>query len=398
MFILLYADDTVLLATNVRSFRKLLKGYGTYCKKWNIEINETKSKVMIFGRCRRGTQFYINDVELERVKSFRYLGLTFTNNRRFIQTIKDNVFKGKRAMFAILARAKSQGLSFSCQLHLFRIIVLPIFLYGCEVWGFENIELIEKAQYDFCRILLRLNKNTSKYFLLAETGLLPVKLLVKSRVVKYWAKLMTGKRTKIVKQAVDCLQDFYFNTDHKSKWLKFIHDTLTENGMQNILINPHIYNHEEFTQRLENQFHQNLNQQIENTNRAIFYRSVNENYDLDKILDELNPQLAYYFIKYKTSNHKLPIETGRWNNTLFNERTCLDCNNEIGDEFHYLFVCPKFSEERKQYIKPYYYRHPSMYKSIQLFQSKNTKVIRNLCLMIKNIVVFFQIKKTVVHK
>ena len=36
LFILLYADDTVLLATSVKSFRKQLKAYGTYCTMWDI--------------------------------------------------------------------------------------------------------------------------------------------------------------------------------------------------------------------------------------------------------------------------------------------------------------------------------------------------------------------------
>ena len=36
LFILLYADDTVLLSTNIRKFRKILKEYENYCALWNI--------------------------------------------------------------------------------------------------------------------------------------------------------------------------------------------------------------------------------------------------------------------------------------------------------------------------------------------------------------------------
>jgi hypothetical protein len=41
------------------------------------------------------------------------------------------------------------------------------------------------------------------------------------------------------------------------------------------------------------------------------------------------------------SNHKLPIEHGRWNNIPRENRKCNSCNlEEIGDEFHYILNCP----------------------------------------------------------
>ena len=36
---------------------------------------------------------------------------------------------------------------------------------------------------------------------------------------------------------------------------------------------------------------------------------------------------------------ELPIETGRWANILKQNRKCHLCNLEIGNEFHYLFIC-----------------------------------------------------------
>jgi hypothetical protein len=46
-----------------------------------------------------------------------------------------------------------------------------------------------------------------------------------------------------------------------------------------------------------------------------------------------------YNIQFRTANHKLPIEIGRWNNTNRNNRICTHCNkNELGDEFHYIFT------------------------------------------------------------
>ena len=51
--------------------------------------------------------------------------------------------------------------------------------------------------------------------------------------------------------------------------------------------------------------------------------------------------------KFRTTNHKLPIEQGRWNNTPRENRKCNLCNlEEIGDAFHYILNCPYFKQYR----------------------------------------------------
>ena len=55
-----------------------------------------------------------------------------------------------------------------------------------------------------------------------------------------------------------------------------------------------------------------------------------------------------------------------------------DCTNEIGDEFHYLFICPVFQEDRNRLLKDYYRKFPSMYKFIELMSTSNMKDLRKL--------------------
>ena len=50
----------------------------------------------------------------------------------------------------------------------------------------------------------------------------------------------------------------------------------------------------------------------------------------------------YYskIIKYRTGNHRLPVETERWNDIPLNERKWKICTtDDIGDEYHFLFTC-----------------------------------------------------------
>ena len=59
---------------------------------------------------------------------------------------------------AILGR--KHNWSISCQLDLFDKVVKPILLYGCEVWGFGNSEILERVQLKFCKLLLHLKTTT----------------------------------------------------------------------------------------------------------------------------------------------------------------------------------------------------------------------------------------------
>ena len=42
-------------------------------------------------------------------------------------------------------------------LKLFDSCVAPILLYGCEVWGYENTDIIEKVHTQFCKFIFGVN-------------------------------------------------------------------------------------------------------------------------------------------------------------------------------------------------------------------------------------------------
>ena len=58
-------------------------------------------------------------------------------------------------------------------------------------------------------------------------------------------------------------------------------------------------------------------------------------------------------LKFRLSNHRFAVERGRWNNSKVphSERKCNKCNlNDLGDEFHYLLICPHFKQKRIQLL------------------------------------------------
>ena len=87
---------------------------------------------------------------------------------------------------------------------------------------------------------------------------------------------------------------------------------------------------------------QQWNSDKSSSSRGKTYSIFKENHCLENQFILLPQTLWTSLLKFRTSNHYLPIETGRWNNSPVDHRTCILCNNDIEDEFHYLFTYTVF--------------------------------------------------------
>ena len=95
---------TVIMADNPILFQKLLESLQTYCEKWKLTVNITKTKVMIF-RKRKDTGknvfFYYDNQKLDIVHEFKYLGIVFNYNGTFVKHKKHAYDQGQKAMYAL---------------------------------------------------------------------------------------------------------------------------------------------------------------------------------------------------------------------------------------------------------------------------------------------------------
>ena len=109
----------------------------------------------------------------------------------------------------------------------------------------------------------------------------------------------------------------------------------------------------------------------------------------------LPTQYMYAMCKFKCANHRMPIVRGRQNGTPVDDRKCELCDlndhyNKVGDEFHYLFNCPFFKEDRVRHIKRYYYTAPNTYKMTQLFNYVSEREMLELGKFIYKIINHFR--------
>jgi hypothetical protein len=101
LFVLLYADDTVIMSESKEDMQNQLNVFNDFCKKWKLKVNAEKSKVLVLsnGRLPANLKFTYNNKDLEIVPNFSYLGITFSKSGSFNAAKKDLVNKGTKAMY-----------------------------------------------------------------------------------------------------------------------------------------------------------------------------------------------------------------------------------------------------------------------------------------------------------
>ena len=84
LFVILYADDTVLLYETMEGMQQSLVICQLYCDLWKLDVNINKTKVMVFSKKKNlNYSFILQDKQLEVVETFSYLGIIFKYNGTF---------------------------------------------------------------------------------------------------------------------------------------------------------------------------------------------------------------------------------------------------------------------------------------------------------------------------
>ena len=384
LFILLYADDTVLISETEEGLQTSLNIFSEYCKTWKLKVNAEKTKVVVFSKGRQTNyNFKYDSHDVEVVDEFLYLGVIFNRKGGFASTIKRNAQKGLKAVYEILKKGRLHKLSVSCQYDLYCSIVKPILLYGCEVWGTGNYECLERVHLKFCKLLLNLKRSTPSYMVYGELGAYPLYVDVQSRILNYWCKVAfagDNKFSNIMYAFYKCkfTQDF-----SNSKWMLYVKNSLNNLGFGNMWDSNEGFTYEWFKhtikQRIYDQFEQKWHCNVFDSPKGHFYRIIKENFCFEKYLDILDPSDRIALCRFRTCNNRLPIEVGRWYGIERSERKCTLCNdNEIGDEYHYLFRCSSFSVIRYQCINWRKKSLPNVLTTKFMFTSHNIVTLRKL--------------------
>ena len=77
----------------------------------------------------------IDNSSIERVEEFIYLGTKLTNENSIQEAIKNRLKLGNACYYSVKSLLSSSLLYKKLKIKIYRTIILPVVLYGCETWS-----------------------------------------------------------------------------------------------------------------------------------------------------------------------------------------------------------------------------------------------------------------------
>ena len=228
-----------------------------------------------------------------------------------------------------------------------------------------------------------MRQSTPTCMVLGELGKMPVEIVIKGRVLSYWFRLIQpDNQGKIAAVMYRLMFQLHTKGLYESRYITFVKNTLQDIGMNDFWVNQNgiPYSLTGFKAKvkraLQDRFLQNWYSSVDNDSIYLNYRMYKPVFCTEGYLSILPHKLAIRLARFRTTSNQLPVNRLRFLDVPRNDRVCQKCDDDIGDEFHYLFCCQFFSNERKQYLPPYFQRRPNAIKFAELFKLSKTKLLK----------------------
>ena len=358
---LMYADDIIILSSSHKGLQDCLDTLASFCNNWKLSINKSKSKCMTFykRKCKYNRNFFIDDTPLENVTEYTYLGLTVDAKCSFKETLEMLSCKAHRAIYALNSRYQLKHLPIQAALKLFDSTIVPILLYGSEVWSiYENVDdkewdsnRIEKIHTQFLKRILGVNRSTTNIMVRGELGRYPLRIQTDSRTINFAKHISEEcKPSALVHYSMEYEKSI---TNRKTiiSYINDLSDKLTKNEVSKKLITEHSKSN--IKKILEANYQLSWKSRIKNCSKALTYGSYKNRINLEAYLSLITNRADRRIMsKLRLSDHCLTIERGRHCKPPIerDKRFCLSCKDKIEDETHFILECDMFKEERVTFL------------------------------------------------
>eukprot|EP00745_Piridium_sociabile_P014995 TRINITY_DN220_c0_g1_i2.p1 TRINITY_DN220_c0_g1~~TRINITY_DN220_c0_g1_i2.p1 ORF type:complete len:782 (+),score=58.82 TRINITY_DN220_c0_g1_i2:69-2414(+) len=389
LFILLFADDIILLSISVVGLQRQLNSLYTAASRLELKVNMDKTNIVVFrkgGYLARSEKWTYGGEIMKVVNMYKYLGIFFSTRLSFSFACQDLVKRAKRAVLMIFqAMHKLDCTSFNIFSKLFDSQVQSILQYGAEIWAFQNGKEIEKLHLFAMKRFLNVNSRTPNDFVYGDLGRYPLYLNSYVKCISYWLKLTRMDNHRLPYKAYKTI--YNLDVNGKKTWVTDVRKCLYSYGFAYVWENQGVENIIEFIkcfkQRIIDCRWQGWHDHIQNSDRFAEYKMFKSINGVEPYIEiVLNRYVKSALTKLRFSVSDIACHRFRYSERGTDKILCRLCQASEEDEIHFMFCCPVLQDLRIRLIQPKYYNNPCHFRFNLLMASNSEKVISNMALYV----------------
>ena len=126
-----------LMAESEEELKSLLMKVKVESEKVGLKLNIQKTKIMASGPI---TPWQKDGEAVETVSDFIFWGSKITADGDCSHEIKRCLLLERKVMINLDSILKSRDITLSTKVHLVKVMVFPVVMYGCESWTINKVE------------------------------------------------------------------------------------------------------------------------------------------------------------------------------------------------------------------------------------------------------------------
>ncbi len=356
---LLWADDLVLFSHTPQGLQDHLNKLYQYCSKWQLIVNNLKTKVLIFSRKRtpHNATFSIGGSQIEIATKYKYLGTLYSTVKQVDETVAYITNNCSRALYKIKNHCKKLGqLPPHTALELFDSLIAPLIDYGSEIWYRDSIvKKLETLHLRYLKRVLKVRQQTPTLAIYGELGRYPLNIRLQCNVLKYLHRAYSFPSDSVHGRIVKML--CRLKDQGKANWLTkaesvYSHfEVCAKMTMEVFLSKSEIFIKTLIKNSLQKQYALQWESLVKDSDKQPKLRTYcifKNDIRFEPYLSLVIPKQRLAISRFRCSSHHLAIETGRHKKPKLpvDERTCSSCK-VVEDEIHHLIHCQKNKDPRK---------------------------------------------------
>ena len=370
--ILLFADDLVLMAENEADLQYFMNVLSDWCSKWGVAINTEKTNIVHFrpkGQPRSNVVFRCGNEVIAYKDRYRYLGLWLTEHLEYDCMAKEVAKAAHRALGLIIAKSKAYGgMPFDSFTLLYNACVLPVITYGAGIWGQKQYACIDAVHNRVCRYYLGVNKSAPNSAVQGDMGWkLPIQQQWMS-VSRLWLRLCQMSTSRLSKKVFLWAHNMY-QSNRKQNWVHRCVKYYKEIEMDHLTHIEWDFTVSDVLKDIdlvlfelhEQNWYADVNRDNairgDGGNKLRTYKQFKGEFVPEAYVKQIMPfPFRSALAKIRCGVAPIRIETGRYGSRRIpvEERVCMNCVNEIEDEFHVLMKCELYDDLRMELVEKAY--------------------------------------------